>query len=484
MNQQSSRGTGTSRRNGSSTYLGLAGALFVAAGAMGAAYYVMGPGGHSAKAATSAPKVDRTAGSGSASAGAASNATTGPLAQKIGERLAGSVTLKIGADAAPISMRWSDLGAVVDQDDLSFAAQRTGGSTDPVAALVTAGALPVRIDRDAAVAALAKLKGQVDRSATDAHMDLEARTIRDDVAGSALDVYGSLAALETAARTGATEVTLPMIAMPARVTRQTMGIDDISHVLGNWTTHFSVSDKDRNFNLKLAASKLNGHVIPPHGAFSFNDTVGERSEKQGYKIAHVIQAGEMVDGLAGGTCQISTTLFGASFFAGLQIDHVSNHSRPSAYQPIGFDATVVWPDTDLKMTNPYDFPVVIHYRVASGEAFVEILGKQRPYDKVVFEREILEETPFETGDVRFDDALPAGYEMIDQAGFDGYKLKRWRKFYKKGELVKTEHWDVNYKPVTEFRRQGTSTDPNTKTPTPKEIHGPMVPNSSNGYISQ
>jgi vancomycin resistance protein YoaR len=252
-------------------------------------------------------------------------------------------------------------------------------------------------------------------------------------------------------------------------------------VLGTWTTHFSVSDKDRNFNLKLAASKLNGHVIPAHGSFSFNDTVGERSEREGYKIAHVIQAGEMVDGLAGGTCQISTTLFGASFFAGLEIDHVSNHSRPSAYQPIGFDATVVWPDTDLKMTNSYDFPVVIHYRVASGEATVEILGRERPYDQVAFEREILEETPYSSED-RPDETMPEGAEVIDQPGFDGYKITRFRKFFRKGKLVKTEHWTVNYKPVTEYVRKGTSTDPEAKMPPEKEVHGPKAPKDGAGRI--
>ena len=64
-------------------------------------------------------------------------------------------------------------------------------------------------------------------------------------------------------------------------------------MLGTWESKFAVSDKDRNFNLKLAASHINGHVIPPGGDFSFNDVVGERSEKQGYKIAHVIQAGEV-----------------------------------------------------------------------------------------------------------------------------------------------------------------------------------------------
>src|SRR5262245_44244681 len=363
MNQQSYVATGTaSRRRGSALFLGVAGALVVAAAGLGAAYFTLGG---DAKAATTAPRKADTGSAAAPAKGSGSDASLAPLAQKIGEHLGRTITVHAGADKTGVAMRWSDLGAVIDQDDLPFAAKRASGA-DPVASLVAAGALPVRIDRDAALAALTKLKGTVDLAPTDARMDLEARTVRDDVAGLGVDVYASLAALEAAARAGADDVTLQMVPLPARVTRQTLGIDDVSHVLGTWTTDFSVSDGDRNFNLKLAASKLNGHVIAPHGQFSFNDTVGERSEKEGYKIAHVIQAGEMVDGLAGGTCQISTTLFGASFFAGLQIDHVSNHSRPSAYQPIGFDATVVWPNTDLKMTNSYDFPVVIHYRVASG----------------------------------------------------------------------------------------------------------------------
>src|SRR5207302_10574355 len=137
---------------------------------------------------------------------------------------------------------------------------------------------------------------------------------------------------------------------------------------GTWRTTYSVSDKDRDFNLKLAASKLNGHVIPPHGAFSFNDTVGERSEQEGYKIAHVIQSGEMVDGLAGGTCQISTTLFGASFFAGLDIPDTTNHPRPSVYTPLASDATVGWPDTDPGVNKPCEFPAAIHYRASNGQA--------------------------------------------------------------------------------------------------------------------
>jgi vancomycin resistance protein YoaR len=253
--------------------------------------------------------------------------------------------------------------------------------------------------------------------------------------------------------------------------------------MGHHLTRFAVTDRDRNFNLKLAASKLNGVVLKPGQEMSFNDTVGERSEKEGYKIAHVITAGEMVDGLAGGTCQISTTLFGAAFFAGLDIVKTTNHSRPSAYTPLGFDATVVWPNTDLKLKNPYDFPVVIHFRVTNGEALVEVLGKPRPYDKVVFERHVLESTPFPTEE-RLDDEIPQDVVSIDQPGFNGYKIERFRKFYKGNKLVKTNKWTLEYKPVTEYLRRGTSTDPSVQPPEDKPVTRLKEPKDDKFSIAQ
>jgi vancomycin resistance protein YoaR len=246
---------------------------------------------------------------------------------------------------------------------------------------------------------------------------------------------------------------------------------------------FSVSDNDRNFNLKLAASKVNGYVMKPGEEWSFNATVGERSQKMGYKIAHVITAGEMVDGLAGGTCQISTTLFGAAFFAGLDIVKTTNHSRPSVYTPLGFDATVVWPDTDLKLKNPYDFPVALRYVVANGEAKVEVLGRKRPYDKIEFERHVLETTPFTTEE-RLDEEVKLDTTSIDQAGFDGYKLERFRRFYKGGKVVKTNKWTVTYKPVTEYIRRGTNPDPEAKEALAKEPHGPKAPSSDTFVMNQ
>jgi vancomycin resistance protein YoaR len=437
--------------NRGSVYLGIAGGLLVAAGAMFGAYLVTSHRDSSAHAAN-----------------APAPAKTGAAASQADLDAALAAEVQVTAAGKTLAMRWSDLGAVVDTAEVGKTAR------------------PLMLDRAKALTALAALKAKVDRGAIDAFLDLEGRKVREETAGSGLDVLGSLPKIEAALRTGAASVELVVVPVPARITRAQLGIDDISHVLGTHTTKFAVADKERNFNLKLAASKVNGYVMAPGAEFSFNDHVGDRTEKEGYKVAHVITAGEMVDGLAGGTCQISTTLFAASFFAGLDIVKQYAHSRPSVYAPLGLDATVVYPTADLKLKNPYDFPVAIHYRVARGEALVEILGKPRPYDKITFERETLEETPY-TSEERLDDELAEGATITDQPGFNGYKIKRYRHFYKDGKRAKrSDEWTVVYKPVTEYIRRGTNPAPDAKQPDPnaKGMHMPKVPTSDRFTMSQ
>jgi vancomycin resistance protein YoaR len=419
--------------------------LFVASGLI-AGYYVIG----SRSEAHAATPIDTAQAKGSVT----------PALAKLASR---EVAVKTTTGA--VTLHWADLGVEIDPDEVHGSV-----ATDAdITALATKAALPVKLDRDKAVAKLMELKRSHDTSALNAWLDLEDKKIHDDTPGQGIDVWASLSRIEAGARQASPSIDLVTVAMPAAVTKATLGIDNISQVMGHYLTRFPVSDTLRNFNLKLAASKINGLVLKPNEEFSFNGVVGERSEKEGYKIAHVITAGEMVDGLAGGTCQISTTLFGAAFFAGLDIVRTSNHSRPSAYTPLGFDATVVWPDTDLKLKNPYDFPIAIHYRVTNGEALVEILGKDRPYDKVEFERHVVESQPYTTEE-RLDDAIPDGVTSLDQAGFNGYTMQRFRRFYKDGKVVKSNKWDVVYKPVTEYVRRGTNKDPDAKKPPQKDSH--------------
>jgi vancomycin resistance protein YoaR len=418
-------------------YLGLAAAFFVAGGSLLGGHFLLAEHGVSSAEAAVVP----------------SNLDSGAIEARTRAFAEGHVRVQVGARA--VELPWSRLGITVDRDAM-------------------AGAMPVTLDRARAVEALEALKQRHDRGPKDARMDLEQRTIHRDENGLVIDVYGSLGAIEEAARSGADTVALRTVALPADVTVETLGIDDISHVLAQFETKYAVNDQIRNYNLKLAASKLNGYVLKPGEEFSFNEAVGPRTEKEGYKVAGVITAGEMVDGLAGGTCQISSTLHGAAFFAGLDLVRALPHSRPSTYVEMGLDATVVYPHVDLRLRNNYDFPVTIHFRVAQGRAVVEILGRERPFDEVVFEREVVEKLSFDTV-TREDDTMPVGSMMIDQYGFYGYVLDKVRKFYKDGKLVKRDKWKIRYQPVTEYVRTGINPDPNLvppKAPKKKKLREP------------
>ncbi len=468
MTQPTGTRSGTRSKQHGAVLFGLAGGMLVVAAGLIGGYYVLGTKSE-ARAATMPTPANEPSGA-KRSAPAPSTALGAMLGKTVNVKLAGRT----------IAVTWTELGVEADPDESGRASI---GSESEIAALAAKGSIPVRLDRDKAVAKLLELKASYDRAPINAYLDLEARKIADDAPGQGLDVWGSLPRIAAAARQGAPTIELIDVAVPATVTKANLGIEDISNVLGHYETKFPVTDRDRNFNLKLAASKVNGYVMKPGEEWTFNATVGERSQKMGYKIAHVITAGEMVDGLAGGTCQISTTLFGAAFFGGLDIVKTTNHSRPSAYTPLGFDATVVWPDTDLKLKNPYDFPVAIRYVVANGEAKVEFLGKKRPYDKVVFERHVVESTPFTTEE-RLDEEVALDQTSLDQAGFDGYKLERFRKFYKNGKVVKTNKWTVNYKPVTEYIRRGTNPAPDAKPAVVKEAHGPKAPTGDDFSMAQ
>ena len=112
---------------------------------------------------------------------------------------------------------------------------------------------------------------------------------------------------------------------------------------------------------KVGASKLNGYMPSRISSFRSMASSAIARKKKGYRVAPVISGGELIDGLAGGMCQIASTLHAAAFFAGLGNRAQHAHSRPSVYIPMGLDSTVVYPQSILKLRNPYDFPVIIHY---------------------------------------------------------------------------------------------------------------------------
>jgi vancomycin resistance protein YoaR len=177
-------------------------------------------------------------------------------------------------------------------------------------------------------------------------------------------------------------------------------------------------------NVRVAAEALDGAVLPPGGTLSFNERVGPRTTSRGYRVAHVIYDGEMIDGIGGGVCQVASTLHAAAFLAGLPIEEHVPHSRPSAYIPMGLDATVVYPDVDLVIGNPLPVPITVRAHAEGGQLEVTLWARARPLE-AEWRREILARTSYAERVVA-DATMPPGEAHVTQDGGSGFVVERTR----------------------------------------------------------
>ena len=160
----------------------------------------------------------------------------------------------------------------------------------------------------------------------------------------------------------------------ANITVNDLGREAFPDLLASFSTNYVTSNKDRTTNLRLAAGKINGTVVMPGEIFSYNKVVGKRTVSAGYKEAAVYQDGGVTNGLGGGICQISTTLYNAVIKANLEIETRRNHMFVPSYIGAGKDATVVWGSTDFKFKNRREYPIKIETSVSDGIAKVNIYG--------------------------------------------------------------------------------------------------------------
>jgi vancomycin resistance protein YoaR len=314
--------------------------------------------------------------------------------------------------------------------------------------------VPVSLDLHEALPTLLRLKDALDRAPVDARLDLEKRQVQPEVVGLELDVDATLEAIDDALGRGELSAEARFVELLPKRRASQLGAVDFSRVLGSFETNYNRGEQaqDRTYNLRLAASKLDGTVLLPGEVFDFNEVVGPRDEANGYKVAHVIADGELVDGIGGGTCQISGTLHGAAFFGGLAIVERYPHTRPSAYIKMGLDATVVYPTINFRIKNPFDFPVVLHQTVKNGVVRAEILGP--PHELTVsLIRHIDAAIPFDEVE-RSDPDLPHGERVLAQRGIPGFRLHRYR-IVRDGDHAVRERWNDVYPPAAQIVRVGT-----------------------------
>lgn len=235
-----------------------------------------------------------------------------------------------------------------------------------------------------------------------------------------------------------------------------IGTEAFPDLLATFSTKYQASNKNRTINLKIAASKINGTVLLPNQEFSYNKALGERTPEAGYKNAAVFSNGQVVDGIGGGICQISSTLYDAVIMANLNVTVRRNHQFVTSYVPAGKDATVVWGSQDFKFVNSRKNAIRITATVEGGIATVQIWGikEEVEYD-ISIETKKISTIKYEKQYIQ-DASLPSGQQKVVQKGSNGRKVEAYKVTRLNGQVVSTTLLSRDtYNAMKEIIRVGT-----------------------------
>lgn len=266
-----------------------------------------------------------------------------------------------------------------------------------------------------------------------------------------------------------------------------IGEEAFPDLLGSFSTKYDATNLSRSNNLVIAMKKLNGTVVMPGEVFSYNKTLGKRTVEEGYQDANGFAGGKVVPMLAGGICQISSTLYDAALYANMNIVERHNHMFQATYVDPGKDATVVYGSLDFKFENTRKYPIMIKTKCGSGLAEIKIFGIK---EEVEYEIEILSVvqsyTPYKVV-YEDDSSLAPGVERVSQYGLQGCKSTTYRIRKLNGQEVSKEVLSTDvYDPLNKIIRRGvrkqvqqpveTTTEPDPiTTPVEAPVETPVEP---------
>ncbi len=239
----------------------------------------------------------------------------------------------------------------------------------------------------------------------------------------------------------ALEAEMTVAAAPAGTTYA--DLSKINGLLGSFQTYVKGTES-RNSNVALAASHINGRLLKPGDIFSYNKTVGQRRLDNGFKLAHEIVHGQLKDGIGGGICQVSSTLFNAVLKANLKIVTRSNHAFPVGYVPDGRDATVDWGNIDFQFQNDTDAPVYIVGANQSRKLTFRIFGQKTPGQEVTLvqvKKSSSDGYPIYKVN---DPSLPVGHREVKEKGHPDIRVTWERVVKRDGQVEKREPIVTHY----------------------------------------
>lgn len=273
------------------------------------------------------------------------------------------------------------------------------------------------------------------------------------------------AAKEALAKTPDKEVRIPLKLTQPKVTTQMVQATLFQDTLSQQTTYFSPKKVNRVSNVKLAAKYINGTILNPGEVFSFNKTVGPRTAARGFKEAQIFASGEIVDGLGGGICQVSSTLYMASMKADLKTVSRRNHSFYVDYAPKAQDATVVYGSIDFQFENDSPYPIKILAYAENNFVRVTIKGTKTEQKSVKIKTSTLSTTPYQTKTI-VDNSLKPGERVVKQKGQEGLVMEAYRYVYDANGNLLSKSFEnrTKYVPLTEIVHVGPSGAAAAETP--------------------
>ncbi|MFN2628883.1 MAG: VanW family protein [Gaiellaceae bacterium] len=323
------------------------------------------------------------------------------------------------------------------------------------------GRRAVRIGGPAANRWLTRLAKQVNRPPADADFIVHGSAVRVVPAqpGLALEGAATAQALLRAALRPVTRVARIAVAQTrARRTTAEARSMAITGLVSSYTTFFG-GEPNRIHNVQLVSHLVDDHLIAPGETFSFNQATGDRTAAKGFREAPVIINGELQTGLGGGVCQVSTTVFNAAYEAGLKITERTNHALYISHYPQGRDATVNYPDVDLKFVNHTGHWLLLRTFVGSSELTVSLFGTP-VRRRVVSETSPLVTTAAPAVVKTVDPTLRPGATVIDDYGSPALSTSVRRKVYDAaGRLLYDTTWYSSYRAQPEKLRVGPPKSP-------------------------
>jgi vancomycin resistance protein YoaR len=280
------------------------------------------------------------------------------------------------------------------------------------------------------------------------------------------------AALRRVNRTAAVAI----VSHPAKRTTEDAKAMGINGIVSSYTTYYG-GVPNRIHNVEVVSHLVDDALIAPGKEFSFNGTTGERNAAKGLLEAPVIINGELENALGGGTCQVSTTVFNAAYEAGLPITARTNHALYISHYPQGRDATVDYPDIDLKFVNDTGHWLLLRTFVNSSSLTVNLYGTPQ-HRRVESEASPLVTTGPVPVQIVEDPDLYVGQKVIEEPGSAPLSTSVKRRVYdKNGKLLYENTWYSSYQGEKRIVHVGTKPKPKPK-PKAKPKPKPQVVNPS------